>query len=119
MRDRGEKLMDTEVLRRPGYDADMGLKATLANTTQAGTGEWLEVEGLHPMSVHVLIENATVILCGHNAIDKPANSNDGFNLFGSITASDLFEINLPLNWIKAKPVTVTGSVVVHFVGLRR
>lgn len=95
------------------------VNATLLNAvTATGDGEWMNIEGFHPLSFHVKgITTASVQIRGSNAPTKPANASDELQLGSTVTADALVSLDAPVKWIKAKVSAYTsGTISVYMLG---
>lgn len=76
-------------------------------------GEWIDVSGLQPISVHVMgITTATVEVDGSNEATRPANSTHGIKInAGTITADTHEVITRPLRWLKVRVTAYTSGTI--------
>lgn len=86
--------------------------------TATGNGEWINIEGFHPLSFQISgITTASVQFRGSNNPTKPADASDEFQLGSTVTADALVALDAPVKWLKAKVSAYTsGTISVYMVG---
>lgn len=89
----------------------------VASAVATGNGEWINIEGLAPFSIHVSgITTATVQVRGSDKATIPANTAHEIQLGSDITADGLYEYTVPVRWIKAMvSAWTTGTIIVEFL----
>jgi hypothetical protein len=104
--------VSSKTFRDPTACVEMVLQANMAAND---CGTWMYVGGYEKKTIHVIVANANVTMCGSNLPTQPDNANDdgvtlqlanGANAVFSANA--IFEHKAPIKWIKAK-VAVTGA----------
>ena len=89
-----------------------------------GDGSWTEVMSRDKFSIHVIFgagASGVIQICGSNE-DAPVDSNDGVDLIAAgltnlatsgnnIAANSMVAVKIPVRWIKAKPVSLSGGPV--------
>lgn len=92
--------------------------ALLEAAVATGNGEWVEVWGISPISVHVKgITTATVQISISNEPTKPANSDHGIAEGAGITADTMVVVTKPARWMKVRVTAWTsGTISAYFCG---
>ena len=94
------------------------LRATLLNAAAAtGDGEWVQLGGFHPCTVHFDFTGvATIELDAHNSPTRPLDTDHGFVL-NSTSTDNAIQISNPYEWVKARVTSFTsGTVSAWLVG---
>ena len=102
-----------------GPDRSLTSVTPLAGTTD---GEWIETKSYDKIALGLICSAAaSFVICGSMAVAKPANSYDGYDLFGTKTyaaaSEEIVAIKTPLRWLKVKVLTNGGLVSAPFIGV--
>lgn len=89
------------------------VRATLLDDVGAtSNGEWINVQGIHPYSIHVSgITTATVQIRISNKLTKPADTDHEIQAGSNITANGITEYTAPVRWIKARVSAWTAGTI--------
>jgi hypothetical protein len=92
----------------------IGHQVLLDGVTVVDVGSWVSVKGFSPMTISVAMSGpgATAHICGSCALEKPLDAAHGTQIGVDVTASLLYELTAPLNWIKVR-VSVHGGVTTN------
>lgn len=94
------------------------LSATLLNgATATGNGEWVNVAGFYPLTIHVKgITTATVEVDGSNEPAQPNDNTHGFKL-NDLTADGGVVVDVPVEWVKCRVTAYTsGTISAYMLG---
>lgn len=98
--------------------------ALISVTPMAGTtdGEWIQTKSYDKICVGIIVDtSATLIICGSMSVVQPANSYDGYSLFGTKTyaaaGEEILAIKTPIRWLKVKVTANGGLVSAPFIGV--
>ena len=88
------------------------MRAVLLNKVAVtGNGEWCETAGYDKLSIHIKKDSGATLSAQVYVSNEASPAADGGVAYGTaVTASALFEIKIPVRWVRLAP-TISGGAV--------
>lgn len=79
--------------------------------TATSNGEWVDISGLRPITIHVSGITGTKVLQirGSNAVTKPENTEHAIQIGSDISSDNIYSIDQPLKWLKMRVTNYVGG----------
>lgn len=81
------------------------------SATGTENGEWINIEGLGPFSIHLsgVVSGDIIQIRGSNDATRPSNATHDIQLGSNITVDGITEYTVPIRWIKSRVSAWAGG----------